>query len=543
MSLRCFAPFIAALLSIGGFTATARAAVDVPADYAALVPADAQVVIYIEDYGALQSAWRDMLPESLTKAEVGAAMPDLVTGFNLKTSVKLPADQPVIAWFDSLGDLMPTGGDGVAHIAFRMPGGTAENTSVEKKAATKGEQLAMHEGMAIVYGSISSDKKVPAYSVPTKAGNPLLKELPEGLVSLAIQGDDIGKLAQGIAPMASMAPMMLQQPLAERTKGMSKEDRAAVTKAQQGLMRDIAGLVSGATSSLQDITLATGAISLDGDVMNADLVFSIGGTVGRDHGVDPRLLSQMPSGRPLYLALDAPTVKWVAGFEMDLFEALFATDAASVRRFDAMVGSAKAAADLITGGYVVSTSNLTDAHTLVGTDRPKEMIEASGKLFDQMDGGDMAFTYTNTGKNSWDVKMDPTKLMNALGDAVPVRKDLQMPSGWTLTMTPGDRMVVAEQQPIGEAEPKKAAKTDTLDMLDRFKDSRIIVGLAIDVWPLITQAVEAAGAPAPKLPAELANDSTAVGLVIHSPDEKTVAIHHQLPMGVIVGAPALDAED
>lgn len=543
MFLRCLAPFIAVLLSVGSLASTARATVEVPADYAALVPADAQVVIYVEDYGALQKAWRDMLPKSLTKAEVGATMPDLVTGFNLKTSAKLPANQPVIVWFDSLGDLMPTGNGGVVHIAFRMPGGTTENTSVEEKASAEGEQLAMHEGMAILYGSISSDEKVPAYTVPTKTGNPLLKELPEGLISLAIQGDDIGKVVQGIAPMASMAPMMLQQPLIERTKGMSKEDRAAVTKAQQGLMRDIAGLVSGATSALQDITLATGAISLDDDVMKADLVFSIGGTVGRDHGVDPRLISQMPSGRPLYLALDAPTVKWVTGFEMDLFEALFATDAASVRRFDAMVGDAKAAADLITGGYIVSTSNLADAHTLVGTDRPKEMIEASGKLFDQIDGTDMAFTYTNTGKNSWDVKMDPAKLMNALGDAVPVRKDLKMPSGWTLTMTPGDRMVIAEQRPIDEAGPKNAAKTDALGMLDRFKDSRIIVGLAIDVWPLITQAVEAAGAPAPKLPPELANYSTDVGLVIHTPDEKTVAIHQQLPIGVIVGAPALEARN
>ena len=242
----------------------------------------------------------------------------------------------------------------------------------------------------------------------------------------------------------------------------------------------------------------------------------------------------------MYLALDAPTVTWVADFEMDVFEALFATNVASVAKFDALTADVKSMGRMITGGYVLSTSNLFDAHTLIGTEQPKKLIAATSKLFDAMNETDMGMTYTSTGKNAWDFKMDTSKMMRTLGvTPPPADASAKVPDAWSVTMTAGDQMVVVEQRPVAKAAAEPADDGDVLAMLKALEKSRIIFGLSLDTMGVVKRTLATQGAEMPELPDAIRQMNTDLSLVVHSPDAKTVSIHQRMPMGVIIGLPAL----
>ena len=532
-----------------GFAGTSK--VTVPDDYAKLVPADAGVVVFIEDFGSLQTAFNQMLPEKV-RNEPGNAMPDLRTDL-VKTSVTIPKNEPVLIWLDALGDLLPNTPTGEAHIAFRIPGGTKANTAMAK--GTPGATLVMQGDMAVVSMNMKGDAAAAPYTSPKKTGNPLLKELPKGHVAVAIEGSDFGSIARGVAPMASMAPMMLQQTLADRTKDMSKADKAAVLKAQQGLLSDVSSLIQAMVTSLSDITLMTAALTIDGHSMDIDADFAIGGVVAADHGVDPRLIGQLPAGGPMYMAIDTPTITWFTNLEIDLLDALFAKTVAEVEAFDTLMKDVKNASDMIDGGYVLTTSDMATFKTLIGSEKPKALIDATSKIFDGVNDTDMGMSYTSTGKNSWDFKMDTSKMLTELGlgdfadmamtdgkakgDASPQ----QMPDGWSITMTPGDRMVAVEQRAIGMKGDPKAGKSDALTMMDSLKGSRIIFGMAMNTLLIAEQAAEAQGRKVPKLPKEIEGMSSDASVILHAPDQKTISLHSRIPVGAIAAASAMGTEN
>ena len=532
-----------ALVAVAIVATSSRAetrTIDVPADFARLVPADAGVVAYISDLGELQSSWLEMLPKAV-RGEKSVMMPDLRTEL-IKTSGKMDADASILVWIGDLAELLPTATTGVLHVAFRVPGGTSDNTSLIP--GDPGWELVVADGMAIATHNLQDTKTPPPYTMPKQAGNPLLKDIPEGLVSWAVRGSDLGEVAKGVAPMASMAPMMLQSTLAERTQKMSAEDRKAVSKAQQGLLRDISNLIGSAVSALEDVTLMTGSVGIEGDGMTLHTHFSIGGEVAADHGVDSRLISQMPDGSALYAAFDAPTVKWIADFEIDVLEALFANNAASVAKFDSMMSEVKSAGTLIDGGYVLSMSDTSEVYTLIGCDQPKKLIAATEKIFDSMNAAEMGMTYTSTGKNAWDFQIDSTKMMSTLGMPEASGAAGGTPAGWSVTMTAGDQMVVIDQSPIenkAAQKPRKPQKSDTRAVFDKMKDTKIIFGISFDFMMLGEAAAASMDLKDPPVPQVMRDMKTDVNVVLHSPDPKTVSLHLQMPMGVILGGPMMDA--
>ena len=508
----------------------------VPPDYARLVPSDAGVVIFIEDYGALRTAWNDMSIEA--GGGSSPTMPSINRLIDNQGDTPLPANTPILAWTDRLDQILPNTKSGVLRVAFRMPDGAVITLRSKDEAP---DNLTMHDGMAILSAIFPPGPgDVPAYTAPDAADNTLLTALPAGLVSIAVSGSDVGDLARGISPFASMAPMLMQESFRDRTRMMSKEDRKAVTKAQQNVIKDTSSLITSAVRGLEDVTLMTGSLTFDGDALVTDWNFSIGGEVAEDHGVDPRLFTRTPSGRTMYLALDAPTIRWLADFEMDVFEALFATSVASVTDIDALIEDVKAAGRMISGGYVLSTSNLVDAHTVIGTDRPDELVSAIAKVFDAMNDTDTGMTYRSTGENTWDFTMDTARIMKMLGLDAPKNEPGGPSESWTVTLTPGDRLVVTEQR-AAAAEPAKVDENDgqVLAMLKALEESRIIVGLSLDGMGMLERTLEAQQTEMPALPPQLEKMNTDLSFVVHAPDPKTVSFHVRLPTGLIYGLSSL----
>ena len=505
----------------------------VPADYAALVPSDAAVVAYIADYDELRTGLGKMAPSMAREGMI----PDLPQAL-VDTSLSIPQGMGYLIWTESLGPIVSTPPTGVFHIAFRLPGANADTVSVkggDTSLTFKGDMVVLSQDMS------HSDGK-PTYRVPEKAKNTLVDRLPSSTVSVAILGSDIADQARKVAPMLSMGPMMLQQQMSQRLQALDQDDRAAVRKAQNKAVGDVAQLLKAALASIEDIQVMTMGLDLDGGSLISDIDFSIGGRVADDHGVSPKVLKALPDDMPGYFAFDGPTLEWLANLELDLFEGMMAESKEDVVRFDRVIGSIESVGRNIDGGYAGGfTGSLGQTQGIFGVkDSAGFLKDMSGMMTSLTDLG-IGLDYQPAGDMKWTVKMDEAKMMERFGAT---GGEMGLESGnlggeYDITMRTADGMVFLDQVrkgakgPQGEGDP--ALKGD----FESLADSKVVAGLAVDVLGMAREIADSMGTD---LPAEMKGKAL-LAMILHSPDPRTVALHLRLPIGQFIEIPAMSRLD
>ena len=491
----------------------------VPAEYAALVPKDAGVVAFISDF----DKFRDELGKMIPSFARGGSMPDLPHGL-VETSLPIPKETACLIWSESIGPIVSTPRTGIIHIAFRLPGANADTVSVKGKVTGltfKGDMVVISQDMGF------SDVK-PVFAVPAKAENPLVDRLPSAVFSMGILGSDLADEASKVAPMLSLGPMMLQQQMSERLQKLDRADRAAVRKAQNKAVGDISDLLKAAMASIEDIEMMTIGFFMDGESMIADIDFAIGGRVADDHGVSPKVLKALPAGMPGYFAFDGPTLRWLANFEFDLIEGMFASTKEEVGRFDEVVSSIEALGKDIDGGYAGGFSgSFEQTQGIFGVKDPARFLKGMDGMMSSMSDLGIGIDYKPVGDMKWTLQMNGGTLMSRLGGS---SEDMGIDSGslngdYDITLRTDDGMVFLDQvrkgtsPPVGKGDP--ALRGD----LESLSDSKVVAGFTIDVLGMARDMAKSTGTDFPQ---EMKGKAL-LSMILHSPDPRTLALRLRLP--------------
>ena len=285
--------------------------VDVPANLAALVPADAVAVIYIPNAAAAEALTTQL-------ATIGGPMRGVVAPSkaiqsmlktNMKTDLEIPMDQPLLFWItmpvadenDPNQDAMG-GPDIRSFMAMKIPGATKDNV----KAKTKRTSLALLANDMVVVGAQKAAYEMPAVGAATSA---LLKQLPAGLVSGRVglatiiheQEENLRMGASFIGmAMAPNAPLSKDATEQEKESAQMKEQMSSAMSDQATRLIDF----------LTELKSASFSLGTSGDQLNVwtdwtrDAAWPEGMTA-QECAADVALL---PAGMPMYAGVSKSTL-------------------------------------------------------------------------------------------------------------------------------------------------------------------------------------------------------------------------------------------
>lgn len=487
----------------------------VPADYAAMVSKDAGVVVFVSDLGKLRDGLGEIIPSLF----------DIPRGL-IETSLPVPEETAYLVWSDSIDRIFSTPRKGIIHIAFRLPGANADTVSLK---GTETSSLTFKGDMVVVSQDMEHPGKKPVFTVPEKAENQLVDRLPSTVFSMAILGSDIADQANKVAPMLSMAPMMLQQQMSERLQKLDRADRAAVRKAQNKAVGDVSDLLRSAMASLEDIEMMTVGFFQDGESMIADIDFLIGGRVAEDHGVSPKVLKALPDAMPGYFAVDGPTLRWLANFEFDLFEGMLASTAEEVGRFDQVITSIESLGKDIDGGYAGGFSGSFEwSQGIFGVKDSTRFLKGMDGMMTSMSDLGIGIDYKPAGDMKWTLKMDGAGMMSRLGGS---SEEMGLDSSnlkgdYDITLRTADGMVFLDQARKGTKAPEGEGDPTLRRDFESLADSKVVAGFAVDVLGMARNIAKSAGT---ELPPEMKGKAL-LGMILHSPDPKTVGLHLRIPI-------------
>ncbi len=285
--------------------------VDVPANLAALVPADAVAVIYIPNAAAAEALTTQL-------GTIGGPMRGVVASSkaiqsilktNLKTDLEIPMDQPLLFWItmpvadedDPNQDAMG-GPDIRSFMAMKIPGATKDNV----KAKTKRTSLALLANDMVVVGAQKAAYEMPATGAATSA---LLKQLPAGLVSGRVDlGTIIHEQEENLRMGASFIGMAMapNAPLSKDATEQEKES-AQIKEQMSSAMSDQATRLIDLFTELKSASFSLGT---NGDQLNiwADWTRDAAwpeGMTAQECAADVALL---PAGMPLYAGVSKSTL-------------------------------------------------------------------------------------------------------------------------------------------------------------------------------------------------------------------------------------------
>ena len=285
--------------------------VDVPADLAALVPADAVAVIFIPNAAAAEALATQV-------ASIGGPTRGMISSSkaiqtllktNMKTDLEIPLDQPLLFWItmpvadedDPNQDAMG-GPDIRSFMAMKIPGATKDNV----KAKTKRTSLALLANDMVVVGAQKAAYEMPAAGAATCA---LLKQLPVGAVSGRLdlatiireqeENFRMGASLIGVA-MSSNAPLSKDATEQEKESAQIKEQMSSAMSDQATRLIDF----------LTELKSASFSLGTSGDQLNVwtdwtrDAAWPQGMTA-QECAADIALL---PAGMPLYAGISKSTL-------------------------------------------------------------------------------------------------------------------------------------------------------------------------------------------------------------------------------------------
>ena len=285
--------------------------VDVPADLAALVPADAVAVIFIPNAAAAEALATQV-------ASIGGPTRGMISSSkaiqtllktNMKTDLEIPLDQPLVFWItmpvadedDPNQDAMG-GPDIRSFMAMKIPGATKDNV----KSKTKRTSLALLANDMVVVGAQKAAYEMPTAGAATSA---LLKQLPAGLVSGRVDlGTIIHEQEENLRMGASFIGMAMapSAPLSKDATEQEKE-RAQMNEQMSSAMSDQATHL---IDLLTELKSASFSLGINGDQLNVwtdwtrDAAWPEGMTA-QECAADVALL---PAGMPVYAGVSKSTL-------------------------------------------------------------------------------------------------------------------------------------------------------------------------------------------------------------------------------------------
>jgi len=285
--------------------------VDVPADLAALVPADAVAVIFIPNAAAAEALATQV-------ASIGGPTRGMISSSkaiqtllktNMKTDLEIPLDQPLLFWItmpvadedDPNQDAMG-GPDIRSFMAMKIPGATKDNV----KAKTKRTSLALLANDMVVVGAQKSAYEMPAAGAATCA---LLKQLPVGAVSGRLdlatiireqeENFRMGASLIGVA-MSSNAPLSKDATEQEKESAQIKEQMSSAMSDQATRLIDF----------LTELKSASFSLGTSGDQLNVwtDWTRDAAWPAGMSAQECSDDLALLPAGMPLYAGISKSTL-------------------------------------------------------------------------------------------------------------------------------------------------------------------------------------------------------------------------------------------
>ena len=285
--------------------------VDVPANLAALVSADAVAVIYIPNAAAAEALTTQL-------ATIGGPMRGVVASSkaiqamlktNMKTDLEIPLDQPLVFWItmpvadedDPNQDAMG-GPDIRSFMAMKIPGATKDNV----KSKTKRTSLALLANDMVVVGAQKAAYEMPAAGAATSA---LLKQLPAGLVSgrldlatIIRQQEETLRMGASFIGMAmsSNAPLSKDATEQEKESAQIKEQMSSAMSDQATRLIDF----------LTELKSASFSLGTSGDQLNVwtDWTRDAAWPAGMSAQECSDDLALLPAGMPLYAGISKSTL-------------------------------------------------------------------------------------------------------------------------------------------------------------------------------------------------------------------------------------------
>ena len=285
--------------------------VDVPADLAALVPADAVAVIFIPNAAAAEALATQV-------ASIGGPTRGMISSSkaiqtllktNMKTDLEIPLDQPLVFWItmpvadedDPNQDTMG-GPDIRSFMAMKIPGATKDNV----KAKTKRTSLALLANDMVVVGAQKAAYEMPAAGAATCA---LLKQLPVGAVSGRLDLATIIREQEEMLRMYASLIGMAMSSNAPRAKNATQEETES-TQIKEQMSSAMSDQVTRLIDLLVELKSASFCLGTSGDQLNVwtDWTRDAAWPAGMSAQECSDDLALLPAGMPLYAGVSKSTL-------------------------------------------------------------------------------------------------------------------------------------------------------------------------------------------------------------------------------------------
>ncbi len=285
--------------------------VDVPADLAALVPADAVAVIFIPNAAAAEALATQV-------ASIGGPTRGMISSSkaiqtllktNMKTDLEIPLDQPLVFWItmpvadedDPNQDTMG-GPDIRSFMAMKIPGATKDNV----KAKTKRTSLALIANDMVVVGAQRSAYEMPAAGAATCA---LLKQLPAGAVSGRLDLATIIREQEETLRWGASFIGMAMSSNAPRAKNATQEETES-TQIKEQMSSAMSDQATRLIDFLTELKTASFSLGTSGDQLNVwtDWTRDAAWPAGMSAQECSDDLALLPVGMPLYAGVSKSTL-------------------------------------------------------------------------------------------------------------------------------------------------------------------------------------------------------------------------------------------
>ncbi|MCH2160563.1 MAG: hypothetical protein MK085_01680 [Phycisphaerales bacterium] len=464
--------------------ASVSLAVDMPADYAALISEDAIAVAWVGDLESFIKTAKQGNP-AVQALPLPTSMNEMFESL-MHSDRAIPMSTPILAWLEFGKNPAGAGaGDPKAFVAMKISGANENNT-----AAMSGTTLFFEGDMVIAAQGDSAE-----WSKPAKPSTRLTSLLPEKPVAIAADIAMIWK-EQGsqIQMMGGFGAMAAQMALMEQMQGAKPEHQKSMRKAQQNIGQIMRSAMNGLFGQFREMTFMTMSFDVDNANAEIEMDFMFQNDLGLDQGVASEMISDLPGGMTMYAAMNDKLARALFGMDMGLMDAMMVgLDKTQQGELDAVMQHTDDLMNSITGGMTMAMhmdkSGMSKWSELA-VQNSSEFISNYGLIAGQFSKVDMGIDMKNTGKGRWSIDIDGEKLGKTMDNAIMGQElSTEWGASMDLTMTnKGGNVVVAKVLPPNGAFPSSDSKEQ--DHLNPPAGRALVGGLVMDLPQLFYMAMD-----------------------------------------------------
>ena len=470
-----------AVMPLANAAPEAVPAENIPPEYAALVPEDAAVVLWVADPQALLDEYKADAESMHAPGEIPNSM-NQVFDYVFKSNVTIPISEPVIIWVDHLPKPGARGKDVRATGAFKAAGANAQNVT-----ALPGQKVFFSGDMMIMRKA-----ELGPWSKPEKPNTRLTSALPTADVVAAFDGKQMSaELEIAMRQFGALGMVMAQGLMKEREQAAKPEDRALVKRTQQQGFTAMQRLINGTMDGMKRVDVMTLAVNLKKGDLQLDLDMHYPTRIQKDYGVEMSLIEAVPGGMPVYLALDQAAIRWVSEMKHDFMEILLVMDAAQIKLYEKMGKQAAKLTSLLNNGiaggigigdrYEWMVMNVSDLNTF---------MRGADELMKEVNDLSIGVKTKQTSKHSWAIDVDGAKIAKIFGGTPLVQEQHARSWGGRFDFsfeTKGDR-IISKRHPAGKPNFATSSDTSVRDMLEPKDGGALIAGVSMNLAPLMHAA-------------------------------------------------------